>query len=144
MQKIEIHNSTQFSWQGIDHPLNALSVVPANEGKTLDVKALAAYAVIHKKDVKPEKGHGECARYVVLALQAYGIDVPNCPYSACQFVYHLPQWGFGLIASGICDRFPDGYEPQIGDICVLAAGSESDHGHICIFTKRRLVFRLDL
>lgn len=135
MQKTELHHSEQFSWQGVDHPINALPVVPANAGKTLDLEAFAAYAVIHKKDKKPAKGEGECAHYVVLALKAFGIAVPNCPYSACQYVYHLPQWGFGLIASGICDRFPEGYDPQIGDICVLAAGTESVHGHICIFTK---------
>ena len=135
MQGTALHNSGQFSWRGIDHPLNALPAVPANAGKTLDVEALAAYAVAHKKERRPEKGQGECARYVVLALKASGIDVPNCPYSACQYVFHLTQWGFGLIASGICDRFPEGYEPCIGDICVLAAGPESVHGHICIFTE---------
>lgn len=135
MQDTALHNSGQFSWRGIDHPLNALPVVPANAGKTLDVEALAAYAAAHKKDRRPEKGQGECARYVVLAFKASGLDVPNCPYSACRYVYHLPRWGFGLIASGICDRFPRGYEPRIGDICVLAAGPESVHGHICICTE---------
>ena len=134
-KKTELHNSEKFTWRGIDHPINALPVVPANAGKTLDVEAFAAYSVVHKKDKKPEKGEGECAHYVACALKAFDIDVPNCPYSACQYVFHLPQWGFGLIASGICDRHPDGYEPQIGDICVLAAGPESVHGHICIFTE---------
>lgn len=135
MEKTELNNSEQFTWRGIDHPTNALPIVPANAGKTLDVEAFAAYAALHKKDKKPEKGEGECAHYVALALKTFGIDVPNCPYSACQYVYHLPQWGFGLIASGICDGVPDRYEPQIGDICVLAAGPESVHGHICIYTK---------
>ena len=134
MHNPALHHSELFTWQGVDLPINALPVIPANAGKTFDAAAFAAYAVTHKKDRKPEKGEGECAHYVACALKASGIEVPNCPYSACQYVYHLPQWGFGLLCSGICLRVPDGYEPRVGDICVLAAGPESVHGHICILT----------
>lgn len=65
MQGTALHNSGQFSWRGIDHPLNALPAVPANAGKTLDVEALAAYAVAHKKERRPEKGQGECASAII-------------------------------------------------------------------------------
>ena len=128
------HMTDKFTWQGASHPLNALPVMHANDGRTFSPSDFAEYTLRHRKEAQPEKGHGECAGYVVQALKACGLEVPNCPYSACQYVFHLPEWGFRMVTSGICDRTPDGYEPCIGDICVLAAGPESIHGHICVYT----------
>ena len=135
MDKVVLHTSDKFTWRGSSHPINGLPVVPANAGKTFDPVSFTGYLLEHRKSARPKKGEGECAGYISRAFKAQGLEVPNCPYSACQYVFHLPQWGFGLIASGICERNPNGYEPQIGDIYVLAAGPESIHGHICMFTS---------
>lgn len=125
-----------FKWRGTNHPINALPVVHSNDGFVLNAEEMAGYVLKHRKRRKPRKGQGQCAHYVCKAFKASGLQVPNCPYSACQYVHHLPEWGFELVASGICHRYPEGYVARLGDVCVLAASHESHHGHICVFTHK--------
>lgn len=128
--------NTKYKWTGTDHPINKLPAIESNVGCSCSPYKWADYVLSHKKHFKPRPGHGQCAKYVAQAFKAAGLLIPNCPYSACQYVHHLPVWGFRQVASGICERFPDNYIGKIGDVCVLASTDSHPHGHIAILTSK--------
>ncbi|MBR6516666.1 MAG: hypothetical protein IKT40_07385 [Bacilli bacterium] len=119
------HNTVENDYK------NQYKPIPLSTKNGIDIANMAKYAA---ENVKPEdqKG-GECALYVKNAMINGGnFKLQRWPKSACVYYYHLPHWGFNIVAQGT-NHDGNTFKFKNGDISVAAASRKHEHGHIQIY-----------
>ena len=90
-------------------------------------------AADYAKNNANSKSIGKCAAYVSKAMRDAGAgSMSDRPMSACAYSKFMKFWGFTEVYSNFGATM-EGYEPQKGDVAVIAGTNVKKHGHIHIY-----------
>jgi hypothetical protein len=110
---------------------------PKNQNMTRNSTTISGYnhllAADNAKRNANSKSIGKCAAYVSKAMRDAGAgSMPDRPMSACAYSKFMKFWGFTEVYSNFGATM-EGYEPQKGDVAVIAGTNKKKHGHIHIY-----------
>lgn len=109
--------------------------------RTQKIKSATEHLVWYKKPKAPQRGQGECAKYVRRALVAGGIKItqPAPPPGettplAKDYGTSLEKAGFKPVAKSTKPAiYPGDYKAQLGDVVVIQSTSTSRAGHMAMY-----------
>lgn len=125
-----------YSWSGDGSASNRKEPVQVSGFDNFQIGEMTKYVWENKKGGLG----GNCAKSVRKAIEKGMVDGTlggNHPHSGCRYIAWMEKYHFKEVANGLSNTPPPGYEPEDGDIAVIAGKVTSDqkdrHGHIHIY-----------
>ena len=130
-----------YQWDGdlndVQNHNKPTTPFPKQQNVTRNSTPISGYdhllAADYAKRNANSKSIGKCAAYVSKAMRDAGAgSMSDRPMSACAYSKFMKFWGFTEVYSNFGATM-EGYEPQKGDVAVIAGTNKKKHGHIHIY-----------